>query len=192
MNHLAHFLLAPDDDEARAGTLIADFVRGADLSMFAPRVEHGIRLHRHIDALVDGAPEVSGLKALSDPPLRRYAGIVLDVLFDHVLIRCWKNHASVGRREFSAAVYASLERHEALMPERSRLFSMRLREHDMLDSCTSLKGCERTLEAISRRLARPVQLAHALPAFTPHLARLEAALPILLDRLRAPPAARRT
>lgn len=189
MNHLAHFLLAPDDDPARAGTLIADVARGTDLSMFAPRVEFGIRLHRRIDALVDSAPEIAALKALASGPLRRYAGIVLDVLFDHVLIRCWQDHAPAARPEFVAAIYASLAREERQMPDAARRLSARMREFNLLDSCTTLTGCERTLAAISRRLSRPVELSHAMPAFTPHLDRIEAALPALLARLRLPPEA---
>ena len=53
MNHLAHFLLAPDDDAGRAGTLLGDFIRGTDLSAWPAEVEHAIRLHRRIDAFTD-------------------------------------------------------------------------------------------------------------------------------------------
>ena len=91
MNHLAHFFLAPADDEARAGTLLGDFARGADLSGYAPRVELGIRLHRRIDSIVDASPQVAALRTLVEPPLRRYAGILLDVFFDHALIRNWQD-----------------------------------------------------------------------------------------------------
>ena len=185
MNHLAHFLLAPGADLVRAGTLMADFSRGPDLAMHVPEVALGIRLHRRVDALVDGAPEVEALKPLLAGPLRRYAGIVLDVMFDHVLIRQWDDIATIERGRFGASVYASLARSEPHMPEPARRLAQRMRQYDLLSSCASLAGCERTLASIARRLARPVALERAVAAYAPHLDRIEAALPPLLQRLRA-------
>ena len=120
MNHLAHFLICPNDDEARAGTLIADFSRGADLSGFTPGIELGIRLHRRVDALVDSSPQVIGLKSLVDAPLRRYAGILFDVFFDYALIRTWRAPVSGPLPQFTAAIYASLARMQAQTPEPAR------------------------------------------------------------------------
>ena len=184
-NHLAHFLLAPEDDAARAGTLIADFSRGSNLGMYHPGVAYGIRLHRRIDALVDTSEQVRALRMLAEPPLRRYAGIVLDVLFDHALMRQWCKVCAATHADFSAAVYASLERTEAAMPEQARRFSLRLREHELLASCASLEGCEKTLKAISTRLKQPVPLASAVPMFASHLAGIDDAALALMDRLRA-------
>jgi acyl carrier protein phosphodiesterase len=184
LNHLGHFLLAPPDDAARAGTLIADFARGSDLGMYAPGVAFGIRLHRRIDALVDTAAEVGALRALVAPPLRRYAGIVLDVMIDHALIRQWRRVHDDDRTAFAAGVYASLERGEAGMPESARRLSARMRQHDLLDSCATLAGCERTLDVIARRLSRPVALGNAVAMVASHLDRIDAAALALLARLR--------
>ena len=184
MNHLGHFLLAPGDDPARAGTLMADVVRGSDLGAFAPRVALGIRVHRRVDALVDTAPELAPLRARVTPPLRRYAGIVLDVLIDHVLIRHWPRLHASDRSTFHAGVYGSLERMQPHMPEAAARLAHRLRAWDLLDSCATLEGCERTLEAIARRLRRPVPLAQGIGMLAPHLPMLDAAVPALVMRLR--------
>ena len=172
MNHLAHFLLCPADDEARAGTLIADFSRGNDLSAFTPGVELGIRLHRRIDALVDTSPQVVSLKPLVGAPLRRYAGILFDVFFDYALMREWHAFHPASRATFSAEIYASLARTEAAMPAPARSMSARMRAYDALSSCATHEGCARTLARIATRLKRPVDLAAGVETLLHHEAQI--------------------
>ena len=161
MNHLAHFVLCPDDDEARAGTLIADFSRGADLGAFSPGIELGIRLHRRIDALVDSSAEVIALKPLVDAPLRRYAGILFDVFFDYALIRTWQPASFGPLPQFTSAIYSSLARTQALTPEPTRTVAQRMQFYDALSSCATHAGCARTLSRIATRLKRPVEIGRA-------------------------------
>ena len=88
MNHLAHALLAGDDEELRLGGMLGDFVHGQpDAAVFPARVIAGIRLHRAIDVYTDAHPEVLAAKAHLPSPYRRYAGILLDMWFDHCLAR---------------------------------------------------------------------------------------------------------
>lgn len=168
MNHLAHFLLCPPDDPLRAGTLIADFARGTDLTAFHPEVERGIRLHRRIDALVDQSPQVIGLKPLVDVPLRRYGGILFDVFFDYALIHQWQQVAMQPSAAFLSDVYASMAREEVRMPDPVRTVSARMRAHDALSSCATHEGCERTLARIANRLKRPVNLAAGIGTLIRH------------------------
>ena len=184
MNHLAHFLLCPVDDEARAGTLIADFVRGNDLGRFSPNVELGIRLHRRIDALTDSSAAVMLLKPLVEAPLRRYAGILLDVFFDYALWREWSAFHPDSVATFKASVYASLARSEMQMPEQVRHTSARMRAHDALSSCSTHAGCERTLARIATRLKRPVDLSAGVKTLEHHEARIVAALHAVLPGLQ--------
>ena len=69
MNHLAHALLAGDDEALQLGGLLGDFVRGQpDPAQFPPRVIRGIRLHRAIDGYTDAHPAVLAAKAQLPPP----------------------------------------------------------------------------------------------------------------------------
>ena len=188
MNHLAHFVLCPEDDEARAGTLIADFSRGADLSAFMPGIELGIRLHRRIDALVDSSAEVIALKPLVDAPLRRYAGILFDVFFDYALIRTWQPASFGPLPQFTSAIYASLARMQALTPEPARTVAQRMQLYDALSSCATHAGCARTLNRIATRLKRPVDLAAGIDVLKRHehavVAAVQRLLPVLHEEAR--------
>jgi len=71
------------------GSLIGDFVRGRIDPALPPKVRAGIALHRAIDAYTDAHADVAAARALFEPPFRRYAGILLDMWFDHLLARQW-------------------------------------------------------------------------------------------------------
>lgn len=184
MNHLAHFLLCPSDDELRAGTLIADHVRGSELGSFTPGIERGIRLHRRIDALVDSSPQVTGLKPLVEAPLRRYAGILFDVFFDYVLIREWHQYGPAPLDQFKHDIYASLAASEPGMPETTRLASARMRQYDALGSCATHAGCRNTLARISGRLKRPVALEQGVQVLVEHECRIADAFAALFPGLQ--------
>lgn len=104
MNHLAHFVLAPDDDQARTGTWLGDFVRGSDLSAWPATIEQAIRLHRRIDSFTDTHAVTLDARRGLPAPLRRYAGILLDVYFDHLLIRDWPRWHGVALSRTTATV----------------------------------------------------------------------------------------
>ena len=164
MNHLAHFTLAPLDDAARIGTLLGDFVRGSDLSAWPVEVEQAIRLHRRIDAFTDSHALIGAARQLLPPEWRRHAGIALDVYFDHLLIANWGVWHAEALATTSRAVYASLARHAARLPDPARTIAMRMGEFDTLLACASETGVARVLQRISTRLKRPVALDAMLPA----------------------------
>ncbi|MFD2980371.1 ACP phosphodiesterase, partial [Klebsiella pneumoniae] len=75
------------------GSLYGDFVKGSLEGRFAPALEAAIRLHRQIDSYTDRHPVVLAALARFPRERRRFAGIVLDVFFDHCLARHWGNYA---------------------------------------------------------------------------------------------------
>ena len=63
MNFLAHAWLARGgSDDFLWGNLIADGVKGSDLSSWPAEVASGIRHHRRVDAFVDAHPVVVAIR----------------------------------------------------------------------------------------------------------------------------------
>ncbi|OON38042.1 ACP phosphodiesterase [Izhakiella australiensis] len=89
MNFLAHLHLASLANSSLLGNLMADFVRGDPYHSWPPPIAAGIALHRRIDVLTDGLPEVKAMRAHFRPATRRVAPITLDVVWDHFLSRHW-------------------------------------------------------------------------------------------------------
>ncbi len=164
MNHLAHAFLSGADPQLLVGNVAGDFLKGPlDTLELAPGIRRGVQQHRRIDAFVDGHPLLAELRGGFPPAQRRYAGIVLDVAFDHYLVRHWSRFASGGRRAFIDRVYRALTEHQAQLPAPLAGYLPRLIAHDWLDRCATMEGVDATLHSISRRLRRdnPLPLAAA-------------------------------
>ncbi|TVU69984.1 MULTISPECIES: ACP phosphodiesterase [Cobetia] len=86
MNFLGHARLSlTGSDNFLFGNLIADGVRGSDLSDWPAEIEAGIRFHRRCDAVIDAHPETRWLLTQVPSASRRVAGIALDMMWDHLL-----------------------------------------------------------------------------------------------------------
>lgn len=163
MNHLAHALLAGHDDELRLGGLMADSVRGAPDLALPPGVRAGIRLHRSIDSYTDQHPAVVAARALLPPPYRRYAGIALDMWFDHLLARDFARWGEQPLAEYSDALRALLHRRDSLLPVGLRRFRDYMEAHDLPAGYADPVMLGLALEGIGQRLSRANPLASMLP-----------------------------
>jgi len=163
MNLLAHALLAGDDDDVRFGSVIGDFVRGAIDPALPDGVRDGIALHRAVDAYTDAHAEVVAARTLFDAPYRRYAGILLDVWFDHLLARDWSRHAAGSLHSFSREVQALLRQRAAELPPRMRGFAAYAHRNDLPEAYRERAMIGDVLRGLSQRLSRENPLAQALP-----------------------------
>jgi acyl carrier protein phosphodiesterase len=119
VNYLAHLVLSGSDENLRMGAMLGDFVRGGHaLVRYSPDIRLGILLHRHIDSHADGLPDMVNLRRRFAPPFRRYAGIIVDLAFDHILARRWPAYMDVDLEDFDREIRAMLARHQELLPER--------------------------------------------------------------------------
>ncbi|NWD49966.1 ACP phosphodiesterase [Pseudomonas gingeri] len=161
MNYLAHLHLGGQRPEQLLGSLYGDFVKGRVDGQFTPSIEAAIQLHRRIDVFTDRHPLVD--QALSRFSLirRRYAGIVLDVFFDHCLARDWALYAEGSLDSFTAGVYRLLAS-EPQLPGRLAQVAPYMAADDWLGSYRQFDVLRQVLRGISRRLSRPEELAHAM------------------------------
>ena len=130
------------------GGLLGDFVRGGRaLRSFPKGVREGIRLHRRIDKFTDHAEEVVSLRRTFPPAFRRWAGIVIDLAFDHELARRWDELGQGSLPGFDIEIRRLLQKHSPNIPgdlqkfmeyaDRRGLFTAYRYEQEML---LSLKG----------------------------------------------------
>ncbi len=163
MNHLAHVLLAGNDEALRLGGLMGDFVRGRPDPALPPRVVAGIRLHRAIDSFTDAHDQVAAARALLAPPYRRYAGILLDMWFDHLLARDFERWGGQPVADYSVAVRELLQRHEPVLPEGLRRFARYMQQQDLPAGYADPDVLAHALRGVGQRLSRSNPLASALP-----------------------------
>lgn len=164
MNHLAHAFLAGADDEVLLGGLLGDFWRGAPDPHWPARIRAGVVLHRKIDVYTDSHRDVAAARALFAAPLRRYAGILLDVYFDHVLAADWPRHAREPLRQLSTRADALLSANRHWLPDRLNRFAGYFRHAGLFEAYAERAAIERVLAGIGQRLRHDNPLASAGPA----------------------------
>lgn len=161
MNYLAHLHLGGQRPAQLLGSLYGDFVKGPVAGRFPDELAQAIQLHRSIDAFTDSHPLIKQSIARFPAERRRYAGIVLDVFFDHCLARDWAQYADVPLAAFTRRVYGVLAA-EPELPERLARIAPHMAAHDWLGSYEEFAVLEQVLAGISRRLSRPEGLAGAM------------------------------
>jgi len=184
VNHLAHALLAGTDDGLRLGGVLGDFVRGAPDPALPAAVREGIALHRAIDGYTDRHPQVLAARALFEPPYRRYAGIALDMWFDHCLARDFVRWSGVPLERFSSELRALLRRHDALLPPAACRFAQYMHANDLPAGYADAQVLGRALAGIGERLQRANPLAQMLPVLQGLEAPLQAHFELFFPQLQ--------
>ncbi len=161
MNYLAHLHLGGQRPGQLLGSLYGDFVKGRLQGQFDPEIEAAIQLHRSIDMFTDRHPLVDVSLSRFSLTRRRYAGIVLDVFFDHCLARDWTLYADRPLEDFTSDVYRVLAA-EPQLPGRLAQIAPHMAANDWLGSYRDFAVLEQVLRGISRRLTRPEELAGAM------------------------------
>ena len=146
MNFLAHLHLGGERPGQLLGSLYGDFVKGPLQDRWPTDIEAGIRLHRQIDVFTDSHPVVLQAKQRFPRERRRYAGILVDLFFDHCLAAHWHDYASEPLHDFTARVYQVL-REEAELPAKLALIAPRMAAQDWLGSYREFAVMEQAWQA---------------------------------------------
>jgi acyl carrier protein phosphodiesterase len=154
VNYLAHMLLADPTIEARLGAVLGDFVKPAQMDTVSDVIAREILLHRAVDSYTDSHPRVLAAKARFRPRTRRFAGIVLDVFYDHALSRHWAQFSAQPLPEFIDTFYAGLEAYQRYFPPRFANLVPWMVADDWLGSYVAFDGVEIAVNRIAHRLSR--------------------------------------
>jgi acyl carrier protein phosphodiesterase len=167
MNFLAHAYLSGDNEKLMVGNFIADFVKGkAALDSFEEPIQRGIYLHRAIDLFTDTHEIVRESKKKLREKYRHYAGVIVDVFYDHFLAKAWQDYHHKRLDTFADEVYATIDKHFLILPESVQQFFPYMVRGNWLVSYSKVEGIGRALTGMSRR--------------TPYLSRMDEATNDLL------------
>jgi acyl carrier protein phosphodiesterase len=190
VNHLAHFHLAGECEHLVLGALLGDYVKGPLTGALPHALERGVKLHRRVDAFTDGHERLRALRVHFGPGERRLAGVVTDIFFDYLLTRHWELFHVPALRDFSARVYAILERHEAALPPAAARQAHRIVEYDLLCRYGEAQVLDGTLQRLGEVLGQPQTMRAATAVAWSRMGEFEAAFldfyPQLIEIAGAP------
>jgi acyl carrier protein phosphodiesterase len=162
MNYLAHVFLSDPMEEAVIGAFLGDFVKGLLGDRYSPGIQAGILLHRRIDRYTDTHEITHASRSLVSRERRRFAGILVDVFYDHFLARHWAIYTVTPLVDFTCEVYTILRRHQAGLPERLQHILPAMARDDWLGSYRELWAIDRALNGLARRSQHSELLAGAV------------------------------
>ncbi len=152
MNWLAHTLLSTKKIDYQLGNILADPLRGRAWTGASEALINGMNMHKAIDQFTDNHPILSSSKTKlgADGHLK---GVVLDLLFDHLLSQSWEQYAAL-----SLDAYLKNFNNKALkvavdFPERPQKIVSRMAQTDLLGQYKTFNDLIAALGRIDRRLS---------------------------------------
>ena len=173
MNYLAHAYLAESSDEFLIGSFIGDFVKGSVGESYSSEMTKGIRFHRQVDVFADAHHLSRTSRNLFSHQRRRYAGIILDICYDHFLSKHWSNYTNTELAGFIDRIYALLEHYRRNLPEKLQVVLPRMFKQNWLACYHTLEGVDKTLNRIAKRITRENSLSGSIGEIKDNYQQLE-------------------
>ena len=159
MNFLAHALLAGDAPALVVGGVVGDWIKGPLPAGLPEDLARGVALHRAIDVFAETHPAFCASRARMSPARRRYAGVLVDIFYDHLLARDWARYREDELGGYCAVVYRQIAERQHHLPESAHHAIELMAREDWLQSYTGLAGIADVLARMSRRARQPNPLA---------------------------------
>lgn len=197
VNFLAHLVLAPQTPEGWVGSIAPDMIRGPLPADLNEAVLAAAKEHQRVDRFTDAHRAfVRTRDRLCAVVGRRLAGVLADVLYDHVLARDWSDWRSDdGLASFVRDAEQGLLDALPHVPDRMQMIVHKMIDEQWLASYATSQGIRDRLETMSdrltRRLDRPMSLmisesalAELYPSIATDFAELWPDLIVHVDGLR--------
>lgn len=151
MNFLAHIYLSGDNDLIKIGNFMADGIRGKHFESYPIDVQKGIILHRAIDTFTDAHPIFKQSTKKLHENYHHYAGVIVDVFYDHFLAKNWTKYSDEKLDLFVERFYQSLHNNPDILSERTKGMMPYMIEHNWLVSYQTVEGINRILTQMDHR-----------------------------------------
>jgi len=173
MNFLAHIHLSGENEFIKIGNFMADGVRGKQYENFPQEIQKGILLHRAIDTFTDAHPIFRQSTKRLHSRYHHYAGVIVDMYYDHFLAKNWENHSSENLENYSNRFYQSLlDNHTLLTPKTQNLLPYMMK-YNWLVSYQSIPGLDRILSQMDQRTQNQSLMRFAGEELAAHYALFE-------------------
>jgi acyl carrier protein phosphodiesterase len=165
LNFLAHALLAGDDPALIVGGVVGDWIKGCLPGALPDDLAQGVALHRAIDHFAESHPAFCRSRSRVSPQRRRYAGVLVDIFYDHLLAKHWSSIHPQPLPEYCATIYALIRERTNDLPASAPPALNMMAQQDWLTSYAKVEGIADVLARMSRRGRQPNPLAQGEQEF---------------------------
>jgi acyl carrier protein phosphodiesterase len=185
LNFLAHALLAGDDPALIVGGVVGDWIKGTLPGALPKDLARGVALHRAIDHHAETHTAFCNSRSRMSPGRRRYAGVLVDMFYDHLLAREWAKHHIQPLDAFCHDIYSRIENRMGDLPEAAHPALRMMAREDWLSSYAHIEGIADVLARMSRRARQPNPLQGGESEFLADVAGFEQDFQVWLGDARA-------
>ena len=168
MNFLSHLYLSGDSEGLIIGNFIADSVKGSDYKNYSSEIQKGIILHREIDTYTDNHEIVEHSKERLRHKYKKYAGVIVDIYYDHFLAINWEEHSKQRLSEYTTEIYKLIQKNNSILPNKSAMFTKYMLHHNILENYNNITGIEKVLKGMSRRTTFESNMEFAIDDLKEH------------------------
>jgi acyl carrier protein phosphodiesterase len=162
VNFLAHTYLSGCNEEIIVGNFMGDYVKGRNYLQFPEEVKRGILIHRDIDTFTDMHPVTRrGKKRLADR-YHKYAGIIIDIFYDHFLASLWDDFSTIPLQDFVGRTYDLLKRNYVVLPAAIKRWFPTFLENNWMMAYQRIDGIELVLERMAANTSLPNHASYAV------------------------------
>ena len=162
LNFLAHTYLSGCNEEIIVGNFMGDYVKGKNYLLFPEQVKKGILIHRDIDSFTDMHQITRSNKQRVASRYHKYAGIIIDIFYDHFLASLWDNYSDLPLQDFVSRTYDLLKRNYKVLPDAIKRWFPTFLENNWMMAYQTVDGIELVLERMSANTSLPNHAAYAV------------------------------
>ncbi len=162
MNFLAHTYLSGCNEEIIVGNFMGDYVKGRNYLLLPELVKKGILIHRDIDTFTDRHPITRHAKQRVADRYHKYAGIVIDIFYDHFLASRWDEFSTLPMNDFVTRTYDLLKRNYKVLPAAIKNWLPTFLENNWMMAYNTLDGIELVLERMAANTSLPNHAEYAV------------------------------
>jgi acyl carrier protein phosphodiesterase len=153
VNYFAHLYLSQPTIASTVGNLLGDFAKGVVVTDLPNAVADGLQNHRAVDRFTDSHPVVKELIQSFSKDRRRFAGIALDVYFDHLLMKHWSVFDSSELGRVIQSCYQRMKQGQSMMPSEHMITTTsKIVAYDWFGSYRDFESVGQALDRIALRI----------------------------------------
>ncbi len=140
---------------------MGDYVKGKNYLLYPEQVKKGILMHRDIDSFTDMHEVTRRSKLRLSSRYHKYAGIIIDIFYDHFLASLWSSYSTLPLADFVSRTYDLLKRNYKVLPEAIKRWFPTFLENNWMMAYTTVEGIELVLERMAANTSLPDHSAFA-------------------------------
>jgi acyl carrier protein phosphodiesterase len=119
-------------------------------------------LHRAIDTYTDAHPIFRQSTKRLHSRYHHYAGVIVDVFYDHFLAKNWANYSNEKLEDFVERFYQSLNTHQEILTEKTLHMKPYMIENNWLVNYQYKQGIAQILTQMDRRTKNVSLMQYAI------------------------------